>query len=616
MPSRAYADKPALTKRKAAAELKHLSAPLKGLSLSTKLTEGDPLSAPILDNFNVEDDRISCRAGTRLFYTRPGGLPIWALIPYYGGLNRLAGAAGGAIFTIDGVTIKTGFGGNDWHWTSFSNLSANEYTVLVNGIDGVWSWDGSLVSTPVVSVTVTSLSKSTAGTNAVCTVAAGDIAKFSNGQVVMISGGVGPGMENANGQRIVVDISGNTFGLYGVDTSAASAAQTTGVKAEVPGTGLFKETVTAPSWAPHINPNQFQIVVSHMNRLWFADNSNLSIYYLPIQQKSGEVTELPLNSIFKRGGSIRAMYQWTTDGGSGLDDMLCIFSTNGEVVIYRGVDPDSDFTLVGIFRFDSPMTKHSAVNFGGDLYVLISTGLVPMSGMLKMENEQLGVTDQQIFSLFFRSSQIARSSPGWGVMLNPSSGRMICNIPQGAPNLYRQAVKHMMVNNGVWSTWSAIQSRCWAWIDNRVFVGSDTGQIYEVNPAFLNDNGAAITVDVQPAWHSYGSSSIKQFKMLLAYIITDGVPKHRLDFRVDYDTRPPGNVPDVTEASTGAKWAITQEDPVDGAEWAGSVRRWQNWQGIAAIGRVGAPRLTADIRNCSFAITGFDVLYEQGGIFG
>ena len=52
-----------------------------------------------------------------------------------------------------------------------------------------------------------------------------------------------------------------------------------------------------------------------------------------------------------------------------MDDQLVIFSTNGECVIYSGIDPDSDFSLVGIFRFDSPMSKHCVVNYGGDLYV-------------------------------------------------------------------------------------------------------------------------------------------------------------------------------------------------------------------------------------------------------
>ena len=97
LPARSLTPSPTLSKKRASSKLKHLSAPLKGLSLSSKLTEGDPLTAPILDNFIVEEDRIACRAGPLLRYTHPAGLPIWCLIPYYGGINRLAGASNGEI---------------------------------------------------------------------------------------------------------------------------------------------------------------------------------------------------------------------------------------------------------------------------------------------------------------------------------------------------------------------------------------------------------------------------------------------------------------------------------------------------------------------------------------
>jgi hypothetical protein len=615
LPTRTLTPEP-LKAKKRVADLKHLSAPLKGLSLSSKLTVGDPLTAPILDNWVIEENQISCRAGTRLNTTFASPTPVWCLIPYYGGLNKLAAAINNEIRLLDTTLVKGGFTSNDWHWTSFSNLSANEYTILVNGADGVWSWDGGNTSTDPAPVAVTNLSKSNP---AVCTVAAGDIGKFHNGDVVMIAGATGTGLINANGPKVLMNVGSpaNTFTLVATDTSTAAAPQTTGVTADPPGTGIVKETVTAPSYAPHIVPAQFDIVVSHMNRLWFADKANLSVYYLPIQQKSGEVVELPLNAVFRRGGTIRAMYTWTIDGGAGLDDMLAIFSSNGEVVMYRGVDPDTDFSMVGIFRFDSPMSKHSVVNYGGDLYCLISTGLVPMSTLLKAETEQLGQSDKNIFSLFFATSQPYRNRPGWGVMLNPSSGRIICNMPMGSANTYRQAVRFMP--NPVWATWSGLQSRCWAWIDARVYFGSDDGRVYEINPSYFNDannDGSfrPIRVDVQPAWHAYNSAGIKQFKMVLPYIITDGVPKPYLDFRVDYDESLPSNWPDVTNpGGIGTAWDVAVWDA---DSWAGRQKVWNNWQGVAAIGRVGAPRLVADISNCKFAIAGFDVLYETGGVFG
>jgi hypothetical protein len=102
--------------------------------------------------------------------------------------------------------------------------------------------------------------------------------------------------------------------------------------------------------------------------------------------------------------------------------------------------------------------------------------------------------------------------------------------------------------------------------------------------------------------------------MVLPYIITDGVPKPYLDFRVDYDESLPSNWPDVTNpGGIGTAWDVAVWDA---DSWAGRQKVWNNWQGVAAIGRVGAPRLVADISNCKFAIAGFDVLYETGGVFG
>lgn len=502
--------------------VKHLSAPLKGLSLSSKLTTGDPLKAPILDNWVVEEDRIRCRPGTKKLFTHSAAAPVESMVPYYGVPSLLALATAGELVTQSGTLLEDGFTANDWSWSSFSNLSQQTYTVMVNGANGVWSWNGGTVAGSVV-----------------------------------------------------------------------------------------KETVTAPASAPWIDPEKFTIIMSHMNRLWFADSLNLSVYYLPIQQKSGEVFVLPLNSIFKRGGTIRAVYTWTLDGGSGMDDKLVIFSSNGECAIYSGVDPASDFSLVGVFRFDAPMSKHCVVNYGGELYVLISTGLVPMSTMLRAENEQLGQTEKDIVTMFTDASRRYRGLSGWQAMLDPDTGRIICNLPGGAINKYNQMARKMPAV--IWSSWSAIPSRCWCWLNNVLYFADDAGGLYEMDPLYLNDNGAAIKVDVQFAWSNFSTPAIKQFKMLKPYIITDALPRAFVDMRVDYDMTPPSNQPDVTFQTVGAEWDLATWDVDD---WAPGATMISNWSGTAAIGSVGAPRLTASILNCEFAIAGFDVIFETGSVMG
>ncbi|MER8619170.1 hypothetical protein NKG99_20420 [Mesorhizobium sp. M1409] len=517
MPSRYTQPTPARTKRSMAA-VRHISAPLKGLSLTSKLVEGDPLSAVVLDNWTVEENLIRARPGIAVKLTLAGGAPVETLVPFFGAPKKIAAASGGSVVTLDGTVVHGGFAGNDWSFTSFSNLASTVYSVMVNGLDGVWSWDGA---------------------------------------------------------------------------------------------AMVKEVVTAPAGKPYIVPDQFNVVLTHQKRLWFADSSNRSVYYLPLQQKSGEVKELPLNAIFKRGGTIRAIATWTVDGGDGLDDQLVVFTDNGEAAIYSGIDPDTDFSLTGVYYFDSPMSKRSVVNYGGELHVLISTGLVPMSRLMRAETEQLGkLSDRQVFSAFAKASA-QRGVPGWGVLLDPTSGRMIANLPHGG-KVYRQMVR--FTPGLQWATWSALPARSWGWVDNRLYIGSDDGKVYEVSSLNLNDAGKPIRVDVQGAWSSFGTPATKQFKMVLPYLQTDGTPRAMVDIKVDYDTSDPLNQPDVTLGGGPAgTWELATWD-VD--SWGGALVGHNNWSGVGVIGRVGAPRLVALISNCEFALTGWDVIYEPGSLFG
>ena len=245
---------------------------------------------------------------------------------------------------------------------------------------------------------------SLANTNPVrCTVAAADIGKFVNGGTVVIAGATGA-LAVANGSHQITSVNSpaNTFSLVGVDGTGAGSPQTTGVTADPQG-GMIKEPVLPRRLRPTSTPTISTSCSSHMNRLWFADRSNLAVYYLPIQQKSGTLKELPLNALFRRGGYIKAMYSWTLDGGAGMEDQLVLFSSNGEAVVYGGTDPDSDFSLTGIFRFDAPMSMASIINYGGDLYVMVSTGLVPMSTMLRAETEQAGQRRQEMLPPCFLS---------------------------------------------------------------------------------------------------------------------------------------------------------------------------------------------------------------------
>jgi hypothetical protein len=501
----------------------HVSPPVEGLSAKALTTVKDAKVAGVLTNFYVDEDRIYARAGYVKVATMTGNSSVAHLIAYYGSPERLAAATNNTLCDAETGTVwKDGFTSNDWHWTAFSNLGESDYTVMVNGADGVWSWDGGVLAGSFV-----------------------------------------------------------------------------------------KETVTAPTGNTWLDTDNFHIVVAHMNRLFFADQANLCLWYLPLQQKSGEVAPIPLNSIFRRGGTIKAIATWTVDGGMGLDDQLVIFTTNGECAIYSGIDPDTDLGLVGVYRFDAPMSKHSVINYGGELYVLIQSGVTPMTAMIKAGKESLDTVDQSVLPFFLPRSIAFRQNPGWELFLNPSSGRLFANIPLGGGR-YEQMIRNMP--SGFWSKFEDVPARCWAWASAYVYFGDDRGNVYRMHPQYRTDDGAPIRVDVQMAWSQFKVPNIKHFKMLLTYIVSDGDPRPFVDVKTDYDQSPALNQPEISEVSaSGATWDTATWD-VDA--WVGGEKTWVNWTGVGGLGRVGAIRVSAQVSNCSFAITGWNVLFEEGGLFG
>src|SRR5580765_8050723 len=141
------------SKRKSASHVAHMSAPLKGLSRLAQLNEADPLLASMLTNFIVEQDRITLRPGYFRMGAIADGRPISTLIPFHGsGLDaKFVAAAGDGLYNASGTRIGThSYGSDVWQWTSFANLSQVKYTVMVNGIDGIVSWDGTNASFPVM----------------------------------------------------------------------------------------------------------------------------------------------------------------------------------------------------------------------------------------------------------------------------------------------------------------------------------------------------------------------------------------------------------------------------------------------------------------------------------
>jgi hypothetical protein len=164
----------------------------------------------------------------------------------------------------------------------------------------------------------------------------------------------------------------------------------------------------------------------------------------------------------------------------------------------------------------------------------------------------------------------------------------------------------------VWSKFADIPARCWGWLDEHPYFGSEDGKIYRGGSEYLNNNGRAIEADVRFAWSNYKSVLKKNFKMIRLYSLTDGVPRPFMDIEVDYNPVAPTNQPEATIGPSGASGWDSSTWNFD--DWAGDVQPRLNWQGVTGLGRVGAVRVRVSVTGCTYSISGADVIYELGGL--
>jgi hypothetical protein len=164
----------------------------------------------------------------------------------------------------------------------------------------------------------------------------------------------------------------------------------------------------------------------------------------------------------------------------------------------------------------------------------------------------------------------------------------------------------------VWSTFEDVPARCWNWLDPLVYFGDDSGNVYEMHPNYLNDNGKSIRLDVQMAWDDFKTPAIKHFKALKSYLTSNGEVHPTIDIKTNFDSTPGDNTPDIGDTATGAIWntALWNADT-----WGGGEKALALWNGVSALGHIGAVRLTMQIDSSSFSINGWDVVFEAG-VFG
>ncbi len=368
--------------------------------------------------------------------------------------------------------------------------------------------------------------------------------------------------------------------------------------------GLFVYTAATDEWEPADDLDfpdipggvaSVNFVVVHKLRIWFGVQNSAIAYYLELDAIAGPVTPFNFGIKFKHGGNLVGMYNWTIDGGDGVDDYLIAVSRSGDILPYKGSDPSqSDWSLVGTY-FIGAMASGSrcASQYGGNTAFLSSFGITQMSDLLRgtdtntLAEDSLGA---KISPLIRQDMRIYKDNQGWDIRYLQTEGVIIITSPVRFNGQYLQYVYNVSVDGwGIWRGVPITSVDVWRGLvyfgtaNNEVMVMDVTRDGVVLDPPEDEINGRLIEFSMLHNYLDLDDPSLqKRGKFIRPDFLSKALPAYNAKFLYDYNVEEINGVPTVPQPPE-ALWDIAEWD---NAFWESD--RFQHFDRV--IGGVGMGR--------------------------
>src|SRR5688572_1932153 len=287
-------------------------------------------------------------------------------------------------------------------------------------------------------------------------------------------------------------------------------------------------------------------------RPWYVQLDTLTLWYPAVGAFAGALTAFSIRSVAKDGGYLVAGGSWTRDTGTGPDDFLVLVTSQGEVVVYSGINPASDFALVGVYKTGKPIGRRCLLKYAGDLLIITTDGVIPMSRLVARERKEQGVAITEIIQGSMADSVALYSANfGWELFLYSEASMLLLNVPVDAEQ--QQYVMNSYTK--AWCRFLEWPANCFAECEGRLYFG----MLGEVRQAWTGttDVSAAISAETVFNFTYFGDrNNLKETTLLRAVMKFDISPGSILvGIDADFEQRTPGS--DIVAVSdSGSLWDI------------------------------------------------------------
>jgi hypothetical protein len=358
-----------------------------------------------------------------------------------------------------------------------------------------------------------------------------------------------------------------------------------------------------PGQIEGLDPDLFVYIMVWKRRIWFIEKNSSRAWYLPVDQITGKVTLFDFGTQFRRGGFLAALSNWTIDGGAGIDDHLVAFSSEGDVVIFTGYDPDAAatdpaaFALRGIWFVGAlPDGRRQTSTYGGDLYVLSIYGITQLSKLVAESQVAANLIEDssaRIDPFITKLMKDSHAREGWYLLFLPRDQLMVIGVPEQLINEGNGQLA-MKVRRQAWSKMLDLPVATMIQHDALTFGGGKVaspttggGKVFLMfdnsldNVPLTGNTGALIRGRIIPAYSNFGSPGmLKVFPMVRPIISTQQTPNIQLTILTDFAGSSFFSVPTLPQLDASL-WDVALWDS---GRWGGFLKPIRSWLGTVGAG--------------------------------
>jgi len=376
-------------------------------------------------------------------------------------------------------------------------------------------------------------------------------------------------------------------------------------------------TITFPTEFPDMKAESFINVAIAHRRLWFVQVDSGDAWYLPVDLIQGAVARFGVGEVFPRGGFLQAIGTWATESGGGMKENTVFVSSQGDVAIFAGYDPDTVdlFNLAGVYRVGATFSRRCLQKYESDLLVLCEDGIQPLSNILSQTKVLMSGAITDIIQLRISTDVTAYAKEfGWQMLVVNRHQLVILNVPVvGQP--HTQYVMNQITN--AWCQFTGYDAVCWGQYAEEPYFGTELGTVMRAWHG--NSDGATETAVGEPiyaycqqAYSFFGNAAFqKRWTLMRPVFNAMGFPGLRVSVSVDFSLSDP--IPGDPTAPTQQLGAIWNGSYWDEGFWVGGLQNLHNWYSVNQLGYCAATYLKCASNFDIFWIS-TDFVYEQGGV--